>query len=113
MDFFRRVFDQVRDLVQKMSTGQKLSLGLLLGTITLSVVLLFMWTTSEGLVPLYYSEIDITAVGEITNKLNELNIEHVASGIEFGVLKYDLKVLAAARRDLGEGGQGYADVLVA
>lgn len=76
MNFFNRVFEQVRDLFLKMSMGQKLSLCLLLGTVVLSIVLMFAWTTSEGLVPLYYSDIDISAVVDITEKLNELNIEH-------------------------------------
>ncbi len=75
MEFLRQLVNQVRDLLQKMSLGQRVSIAALGITLVASLLWLVIWASTTQWEPLF-AKVDPSLMEEIHQELTSSGVEH-------------------------------------
>ncbi len=78
-EFFKKIFNQLKEVFSKLDTAKKIIIGVVLGVVLISFVVLFSVSSSKGKVVLF-SDLPSEDFGQVTKKLEEMGYYYSTSG---------------------------------
>jgi len=79
MDFLRNLVNQLKDVFGKLDTTKKIVIGVVLGVVVVSFIVLFSVSSEQQRVMLF-AELDSAEFGQVTKKLDEMGYRYTTGG---------------------------------
>lgn len=79
MEFFTRIFNQLKEIYSKLDTTKKIIIGVVTGVLVIAFIVLFSVSSQKANVVLF-SDLPSDEFGQVTKKLEEMGFHYTTSG---------------------------------